>query len=434
MVCGHVVKNQLNQRTRASFNNRMYHWFRMHKIKGFYNVVDNTDFKEGATALMQLSGLGKMKPNLALMGYKRDWAVAEDDELEAYFGVIHAAFDMHLSVAILRVPEGLDYTGLINDLNCAPTAVSVNPASAVADTQRAASATDASTNIKPSTSSASGWPEGRTFDRQQSRESLHSQASSIEISPPATPTMKRQNSNLSEMVNNDLPKESINYGGLGLRKTKKKGSSEALYTDPSGQPLPKEILNNITFFTRKQKKGIIDVWWLYDDGGLTLLLPYILTTRSNWNSCKLRVFCLANRKEELDSEQRRMAAMLSKFRIDYSDVIVITDITKKPQQSTREYFNDLTKNFVETDGTTEARITESELLALRDKSNRHMRLREQLLVHSKTSNLIVMTLPMPRKGTVSAPLYMAWLEMLTADMPPFLLVRGNQTSVLTFYS
>jgi solute carrier family 12 (sodium/potassium/chloride transporter), member 2 len=41
---------------------------------------------------------------------------------------------------------------------------------------------------------------------------------------------------------------------------------------------------------------------------------------------------------------------------------------------------------------------------------------------------------MPRKGTVSAALYMAWLETLTAGMPPFLLVRGNQTSVLTFYS
>jgi len=433
MVCGHVVKNQLNQRTRSSFNNRMYHWFRMHKIKGFYNVVDNSGFKEGATALMQLSGLGKMKPNLALMGYKRDWAVADEDELEAYFGVIHSAFDMHLSVAILRVPEGLDYTGLINDLNCGPAGVSVNPASVVADAQPAVSVTDASANIKASASSASGWTEGRAFDRQQSRESLHSQASSIEISPPATPTMKRQNSNLSEMVN-DNPKESNNYGGLGLRKSKKKGSSEALYTDPSGQPLPKEVLNSITFFTRKQKKGIIDVWWLYDDGGLTLLLPYILTTRSNWNSCKLRVFCLANRKEELDSEQRRMAAMLSKFRIDYSDVIVITDITKKPQQSTREYFNSMTKKFVETDGNTEPRISEGELLALRDKSNRHMRLREQLLVHSKSSNFIVMTLPMPRKGTVSAPLYMAWLEMVTADMPPFLLVRGNQTSVLTFYS
>lgn len=44
------------------------------------------------------------------------------------------------------------------------------------------------------------------------------------------------------------------------------------------------------------------------------------------------------------------------------------------------------------------------------------------------------TLPLPRKGGVSAPLYMAWLESLTANMPPYLLVRGNQTSVLTFYS
>lgn len=41
---------------------------------------------------------------------------------------------------------------------------------------------------------------------------------------------------------------------------------------------------------------------------------------------------------------------------------------------------------------------------------------------------------MPRKNVVSASLYMAWLEVLTKDMPPFLLVRGNQTSVLTFYS
>lgn len=45
-----------------------------------------------------------------------------------------------------------------------------------------------------------------------------------------------------------------------------------------------------------------------------------------------------------------------------------------------------------------------------------------------------MTLPMPRKGTVSAPLYMGWLEMLTRNMPPFLLIRGNQASVLTYYS
>lgn len=44
------------------------------------------------------------------------------------------------------------------------------------------------------------------------------------------------------------------------------------------------------------------------------------------------------------------------------------------------------------------------------------------------------TLPIHLKGDVSVALYSAWLETLTADMPPFLLVRGNQSPVLTFYS
>ena len=66
--------------------------------------------------------------------------------------------------------------------------------------------------------------------------------------------------------------------------------------------------------------GIIDVWWLYDDGGLTLLLPHILTTRKQFKSCKLRVFTLANRNHALDQQQRKMAMLLAKFRIDFTDV------------------------------------------------------------------------------------------------------------------
>lgn len=79
-------------------------------------------------------------------------------------------------------------------------------------------------------------------------------------------------------------------------------------------------------------------------------------------------------------------------------------------------------------------ISATEQATLQEKTYRQLRLREMLLEHSAKSNLIVMSLPMPRQGTVSAPLYMSWLEMLTKDMPPFLLVRGNQQSVLTFYS
>lgn len=63
-----------------------------------------------------------------------------------------------------------------------------------------------------------------------------------------------------------------------------------------------------------------------------------------------------------------------------------------------------------------------------------MRLRELLLEHSHEAEMVVVTLPIPRKNIVSAVTYLAWLELLTKDMPPVLLVRGNQTSVLTFYS
>ena len=54
--------------------------------------------------------------------------------------------------------------------------------------------------------------------------------------------------------------------------------------------------------------------WLYDDGGLTLLLPHILKTRKQFKHCKLRVFKLANHNDQLDMETRNMASMLSRFR------------------------------------------------------------------------------------------------------------------------
>lgn len=61
-----------------------------------------------------------------------------------------------------------------------------------------------------------------------------------------------------------------------------------LYRGPGGSELSKEILNDLTIFTQKRKMGQIDVYWLYDDGGLTLLLPYIISTRRQWSACKLR--------------------------------------------------------------------------------------------------------------------------------------------------
>ena len=85
-----------------------------------------------------------------------------------------------------------------------------------------------------------------------------------------------------------------------------------------------------------------------------------------------------------------MAALLAKFRIDYSDVIVIHDITKKAKESTKKEFEALIEPFkadVCDDGTA---ITDTELIGLREKTNRHLRLRELLQEHSSNSTFVVM--------------------------------------------
>jgi solute carrier family 12 sodium/potassium/chloride transporter 2 len=235
-----------------------------------------------------------------------------------------------------------------------------------------------------------------------------------------------------DVLNIQSPKKG--KGKKQKKVEKNKSSGLPAYSGNAANPISPDDLARVTQFTQKQKKGTIDVWWLYDDGGLTILLPHILTTRSQFSECELRIFTLSKGLDELGSTQINMATLLSKFRIDYSGVTVIPDITTKAKDSTKKEFETLIKPFMDDDSTDGTSISSADIVTHREKINRHLRLHELLLEHSKDSTFVVMTLPVPRKENISAPLYMAWLEMVTKDMPPFLLVRGNQTSVLTFYS
>lgn len=67
-------------------------WFRTHKIKAFYSLVDGAKFQDGATSLLQAAGLGKMRPNILLMGYKQDWAICPRENLNMYFNVMQCVF------------------------------------------------------------------------------------------------------------------------------------------------------------------------------------------------------------------------------------------------------------------------------------------------------------------------------------------------------
>ncbi|KAG0418013.1 hypothetical protein HPB47_005187, partial [Ixodes persulcatus] len=432
----------MSYRSRNLLTTKAYRCFEERKVKAFYSLIEEPSFSRGVLSLIQLVGVGKLRPNVVLMGYKANWQTCPREELQEYFDAIHQAFDSHMSLGIMRLAEGLDhskYTVVEED-------ASVPTAPNNAGTNHLSADTKGSVNNDASST--------ETLARNASNSQLSQAGSSCdddESTPPQTPsqtptlergnrdsglgTYRKTTESVAVTAEPEAPvagpistavtfRRNVTTSPTVLQRWTRRTSSQALEL---ARAVPKNVLLSVNQFQRKQKKGTVDVWWLYDDGGLTMLIPYLLSTRSQFSGCKLRVFALANKKYELDQEQRNMAALLSKFRIEYSDVTVIPDIVKSPKESTKAEFNKILKPWRRSSQDVEAKdlntpfVSDSEVLAVKEKTYRNLRLHELLREHSTNASLVVMTLPMPRKGTCTAPMYMAWLEMLTKDMPPFLL-------------
>uniref|UniRef100_A0A9J8CGV3 Solute carrier family 12 member 2 n=1 Tax=Cyprinus carpio carpio TaxID=630221 RepID=A0A9J8CGV3_CYPCA len=265
MVCGHnKCAFSISPSDMMNEQARYQRWLLKTRIKAFYTPVFADDLRQGAQYLLQTTGLGRLKPNTLVFGFKNNWRDGEMKDVETYINTIDA-FDLQFGVVLLRLKEGLDVSHIQGGVS---------------------------------------WP--------------------------------------------------------------KWANGLSLFLSPADE----KLLTASQQFQKKQSKGTIDVWWLFDDGGLTLLIPYLLTNKKKWRDCKIRVF-IGGKINRIDHDRR---------------------------------------------------------------SNRQIRLNELLKEHSSTANLIVITMPLARKGTVSSALYMTWLDTLTKDLPPILLVRGNHQSVLTFYS
>lgn len=63
-------------------------WLKKRKSKAFYCPVAANSMREGLQSLLQLSGLGKLAPNIVIMGFKHNWKASTADEIEDYFQLI----------------------------------------------------------------------------------------------------------------------------------------------------------------------------------------------------------------------------------------------------------------------------------------------------------------------------------------------------------
>uniref|UniRef100_A0A3Q0SX90 Solute carrier family 12 member 1 n=1 Tax=Amphilophus citrinellus TaxID=61819 RepID=A0A3Q0SX90_AMPCI len=353
-------------------------WLKKTKRRAFYAAVACDNFREGAESLLQASGLGRMKPNTLVIGFKKNWRTAGAEAVQNYVGVLHDAFDFEYGTVMLRMNHGLDVTHI------------------------------------------------------------------VEAEEEMLKAAKEQEALESEMMPN---------GGKakGLFRKSRKSSQQVLTTRVCSPPPPQvakmneKLLEASIQFKKKQPKGTIDVWWLFDDGGLTLLLPYILTTRKKWKDCKLRIFT-AGQPGRSDLDKEEMVGLLKKFRINCSNINVIDDLHIQPRSDSLKDLHEMIEPFRLHEGSRDPaqvgalqkehpwKITDKELSEFEEKTHLQVRLNELLKENSRSANLIIVSMPIARKETISDFLYMAWLDILTKDLPPTLLIRGNHKSVLTFYS
>ncbi|KAF6723416.1 Solute carrier family 12 member 2, partial [Oryzias melastigma] len=394
MVCGHVRTGyrRPNFKDLATDQSRYQRWLMKNQTKAFYTPVFADDLKQGCQYLLQAAGLGRLKPNTLVLGFKNDWTDGDMMNVETYISMIHDAFDFQFGAVILRLKEGLDVSHIQGQDDL------------LSSQEKSSGAKDVVLSIETSKDSDSSKPSSKATSLQNSP----AIQKAVDVCWSTCVTDKRS------------PTVPLNV-------------SEQRLLEASQQ------------FQKKQGKGTVDVWWLFDDGGLTLLIPYLLTNKKRWKDCKIRVF-IGGKINRIDHDRRAMATLLSKFRIDFSDITVLGDINTKPKKEHVAAFEEMIEPYRLKEDNMELeaaemlknsepwRITDNELELYRAKTNRQIRLNELLKEHSSTANLIVISLPLARKGAVSSALYMAWLEVLSKDLPPVLLVRGNHQSVLTFYS
>ena len=88
LLVGNILKDKLSHRKRQTLINEGVKYLKTRKIKSFYSIIDGFGLEEGARAMIQSSGFGKLTPNVVLLGYKTSWKTCKPLELEAYFNVL----------------------------------------------------------------------------------------------------------------------------------------------------------------------------------------------------------------------------------------------------------------------------------------------------------------------------------------------------------
>ncbi|KAA0712627.1 Solute carrier family 12 member 5 [Triplophysa tibetana] len=85
------------------------------------------------------------------------------------------------------------------------------------------------------------------------------------------------------------------------------------------------VPKNISVFPSNGERfteGHIDVWWIVHDGGMLMLLPFLLRQHKVWRKCKMRIFTVAQMDDNSIQMKKDLMTFLYHLRIDAAVEVV----------------------------------------------------------------------------------------------------------------
>ncbi|XP_063045086.1 solute carrier family 12 member 4 isoform X2 [Engraulis encrasicolus] len=79
------------------------------------------------------------------------------------------------------------------------------------------------------------------------------------------------------------------------------------------------VPKNVSFYPSNHERftdGHIDVWWIVHDGGMLMLLPFLLKQHKVWRKCKMRIFTVAQMDDNSIQMKKDLATFLYQLRIE----------------------------------------------------------------------------------------------------------------------
>ncbi|XP_048018937.1 solute carrier family 12 member 7 isoform X4 [Megalobrama amblycephala] len=255
------------------------------------------------------------------------------------------------------------------------------------------------------------------------------------------------------------------------------------------------VAKNIDTFPTNQDRlaeGTIDVWWIVHDGGLLMLLPFLLRQHKVWRKCKMRIFTVAQMDDNSIQMKKDLQMFLYHLRLDakvevvemhagdisaftYEKTLVMeqrsqmlkqmqlskTEREREPQlihdRNTKSHAI-LNEKPTPTSDRVHMTWTKEKLISERNRQHREanmpvrdifnmkpdqtnvrrmhtaVKLNEVVVNKSQGAQLVLLNMPGPPKNKGGDENYMEFLEVLTEGLERVLLVRGGGREVITIYS